>query len=206
MSQPAEQAGGRNLGESEEACGAATALLVIDMLNDYEHEDGDALKESAREVVPVIADLVARAGDAGVDVIHVNDNHGSWSTDRASLIEDMRAVPGADALIEPMLPAPGRPFLFKARHSAFFASSLGYLLERRGIKRVILTGQVTEQCILYTALDAYVRHFEVVVPRDAVACIDEELAAAALKMMERNMRADVLDAADLDVTQWGDGS
>lgn len=204
MSQPAEHAGGRNLGEDEETCRSATALLVVDMLNDYDHEDGDELKASAREVVPVISDLIERAGESDVDVIHINDNHGSWDIDRTTLIEQVRELPDSGTLIEPMLPAPGRPFLFKARHSAFFASSLGYLLERRGIERVILTGQVTEQCILYTALDAYVRHFEVVVPRDAVACIDAELAEASLKMMERNMRATVLAAAELDLTQWCD--
>jgi nicotinamidase-related amidase len=54
-----------------------------------------------------------------------------------------------------------------------------------------LTGQVTEQCILYSALDAYVRHYSVVVPKDAVAHIDAGLGAAALAMMERNMSAEI---------------
>jgi nicotinamidase-related amidase len=56
---------------------------------------------------------------------------------------------------------------------------------------VILIGQVTEQCVLYSALDAYIRHFELRVPRDAVAHIYPDLAEAALKMMERNMKADL---------------
>jgi nicotinamidase-related amidase len=57
----------------------------------------------------------------------------------------------------------------------------------------VLTGQVTEQCILYTALDAYVRHYDIRVPRDAVAHIDEELGDAALRMMGRNMRVELVD-------------
>ena len=60
---------------------------------------------------------------------------------------------------------------------------------------MILTGQVTEQCILYSALDAYVRHYEVAVVRDAVAHIDAELGGAALEMMDRNMRARIVEAA-----------
>jgi nicotinamidase-related amidase len=60
----------------------------------------------------------------------------------------------------------------------------------------VLVGQVTEQCILYSALDAYVRHFAVAVARDAVAHINEDFADAALRMMERNMRADVAAAAE----------
>ena len=63
-------------------------------------------------------------------------------------------------------------------------------------KRLILTGQVTEQCILYSALDAYVRHFIVVVPPDAVAHIDADLGDAALKMMQHNMSAEIVPAAE----------
>jgi nicotinamidase-related amidase len=50
---------------------------------------------------------------------------------------------------------------------------------------------VTEQCILYTALDAYVRHFPVIVPPDAVAHIDADLGKAALCMMQANMSAEL---------------
>jgi nicotinamidase-related amidase len=59
-----------------------------------------------------------------------------------------------------------------------------------------LTGQVAEQCILYSTLDGYVRHFDVVVPPDAVAHIDPELGDAALKMMSRNMSAALTPVAD----------
>jgi nicotinamidase-related amidase len=86
--------------------------------------------------------------------------------------------------------------LEKVRHSAFYATSLEYLLRRLETKSIILTGQVTEQCILYTALDAYIRHFDVTVPSDAVAHIDAELGKAALRMMQSNMRATVVSAAD----------
>ncbi len=85
-------------------------------------------------------------------------------------------------------------FLEKVRHSAFYATSLAYLLRSLEPNRLILTGQVTEQCILYTALDAYVRHFEMTVPPDAVAHIDADLGKAALRMMEENMRAEIVPA------------
>jgi len=64
------------------------------------------------------------------------------------------------------------------------------------VTRLTLIGQVTEQCILYSALDAYIRHLEVGVPRDAVAHIHQDLADAALRMMQRNMDADVSPARD----------
>lgn len=166
--------------------GDRTALVVVDMLNDYEHEDGERLRESAATAVPVIAGLIARAREADVPVIWVNDNHGQWSAGRPELIETARAGAGAD-LIDPVAPDDDAPFVVKSRHSIFYGSHLEYLLETEEIGRLVLTGQVTEQCILYSALDGYIRHFHVAVPPDAVAHIDAELADAALRMMERNM-------------------
>jgi nicotinamidase-related amidase len=71
------------------------------------------------------------------------------------------------------------------------------LLRTRDIERVVLVGQVTEQCILYSALDAYIRHFEVVVPPDAVAAIHPDLHEAALKMMEVNMDAELTPSSEV---------
>ena len=93
-------------------------------------------------------------------------------------------------LVKPIVPDKIYLFFTKVRHSAFYATSLDYLLGRLETDGLILTGQVTEQCILYTALDAYVRHFTVVIPPDAVAHIDADLGDAALKMMQRNIDAE----------------
>jgi nicotinamidase-related amidase len=173
-----------------------TALLVIDMLNTYEHKDADKLVPSATEIVDPLADLIHRARDHDdVDVIYVNDNFGDFAADRDTLVR--QALEGEHPeLVKPIVPEEQSLFLQKVRHSAFYATSLGYLLNRLGTSCVILTGQVTEQCILYSALDAYVRHFAVMIPEDAVAHIDPELGSAALKMMEANMRAKITSAAD----------
>ncbi|WP_460112418.1 cysteine hydrolase family protein [Streptomyces platensis] len=56
----------------------------------------------------------------------------------------------------------------------------------------MLCGQVTEQCVLYSALDAHIRHLNVIVVEDACAHIHRDLAEAALRMMERNMRARIV--------------
>jgi nicotinamidase-related amidase len=175
---------------------AETAVLVIDMLNAYEHPDAEKLIPNVEPIVDPIAALVAetrRSDDA--DLVYVNDNYGDFTADHAGIVS--AALEGARPdLVRPIVPSDDCRFLMKVRHSAFYATSLAYLLTQLGARRLILTGQVTEQCILYTALDAYVRHFEVVVPRDCVAHIDAELGQAALKMMERNMRAELVEAAD----------
>ena len=165
------------------------------MLNAYEHEDADLLTRSAETVVEPISELIARAQDEGAELIYVNDNYGDWTPSQRELSE--RALNGARPdLVEPILPPDDVDFLVKGRHTIFYMTPLEYLLGQRGIEHLVLVGQVTEQCILYSALDAYVRHFKVTVPPDGVACIHENLADAALEMMERNMRAELTPAAD----------
>jgi nicotinamidase-related amidase len=173
-----------------------TALLVIDMFNTYKHPDAEDLAGNAEEIVEPIADLIARAaGRDDVELVYVNDNYGDFTATHTGIVQ--AALDGARPdLVRPLAPGPDSRFLTKVRHSAFYATPLDYLLSRLGVRRIVLTGQVTEQCILYTALDGYVRHYEVVVPPDAVAHIDAELGHAALKMMERNMKAELPKSTD----------
>jgi nicotinamidase-related amidase len=187
MATPGKQGGER----------AGTALIVVDMLNPYEHEEADALAESVVGAVEPIAALVAEARDRELPVVYVNDNYGDWNSSPGELAE--RAMDGAHPeLVEPLLPPDDAMFVIKARHTIFYETPLNYLLTQLGVEEIVLAGQVTEQCILYSALDAYVRHLAVRVPRDCVAHIHADLAGAALEMMERNMDARISDASDLD--------
>jgi nicotinamidase-related amidase len=175
---------------------ASSALIVIDMLNPYEHEDADELAGNVEAIVAPLGQLVESAHESELELVYINDNYGDFAASRDDLVE--RAVGGRHPeLVEPLVPPDGCAFLQKMRHSAFYSTSLEYLLQQRDITRLILTGQVTEQCILYSALDAYVRHFSVCVPADAVASIDHGLGDAALRMMQRNMRAEIVSAGDL---------
>jgi len=170
-------------------------VIVIDMLNEYDHEDADVLIESVREALPAMRALIERANREGTPVVYVNDNYGDWSAGRPEILE--RAVAGRAAdVVEPIAPADGTWFIAKARHSIFYETQLEFLLREQEIERIVLVGQVTEQCILYSALDAYVRRFAVAVPRDAVAGIHADLARCSLRMMERNMRAEIVGADD----------
>jgi nicotinamidase-related amidase len=172
-----------------------TALIVTDMLNHYEHEDADKLVASVERVLPTVVALRDRADEENAPVIYVNDNHDEWESNRQALVDG--AMNGARPdLVEPILPRDGDLFLSKTRHSIFYATAVEHILGQEGIDRIVLVGQVTEQCILYSALDAYIRHIDVAVPRDAVAHIFEDLAEASLTMMERNMHAEVCDAGD----------
>ena len=166
------------------------------MLNSYEHADAEQLTESVESVVGPLSDLIARADRAGVELIYVNDNYGDWNSSQEELAR--RAMDGARPdLVEPLLPPDSADFVIKARHTIFYMTPLEYLLGQKEIGHLVLTGQVTEQCILYSALDAYVRHLEVSIPRDGVAHIHENLAQAAIEMMERNMGAEITSCGDV---------
>ena len=143
-----------------------TALIVIDMLNTYDHEDADRLAECVREKLP--ADRRSpRRGERRARtslLIYVNDNHDEWDAGRESWWS-ARSPGERPDLVEPIAPAATRRRSSpKGRHSIFYQTAVDHLLRVEDVKRVVLAGQVTEQCILYSALDAYLRGYEVVVP------------------------------------------
>ncbi|WP_409235089.1 isochorismatase family cysteine hydrolase [Streptomyces sp. PA5.6] len=172
------------------------ALIVIDMINTYEHKDAEQLLPSVREVVPVITDLLAAARASGAPVIYVNDNFGQWRSHHGELVEAAMAGPHGD-LVGPVRPDDDSLFVVKARHSIFYETPLTYLLWQLGVRKVTLCGQVTEQCVLYSALDAHIRHLDVTVAADAVAHIHPHLAEAALEMMRINLGARIANGKDI---------
>jgi nicotinamidase-related amidase len=171
---------------------SSIATVVIDMLNPYDHEDGEALAAQVADRIEPMRTLIG----ASPLVIYANDNYDDFSATRQDLIDAALAGKHPE-LIEPIVPSEDALFVQKVRHSAFYESALNHLLHINEVEKLVLAGQVTEQCVLYSALDAYIRGFELVVVRDAVAPIDEELGDAALRMMAANMDAKIVDAADV---------
>jgi nicotinamidase-related amidase len=169
-----------------------TALCIVDVLNTYDHEDADKLLENVPGTIEPILDLRERADL----VVQVNDNWGGWHADRRRLIDT--ALGGEHPeLVEPLLPREDDLLVIKGRHSVFFQTPMDYIVHQHEVERLVLVGQVTEQCILYSALDAHLRHLPVAIPTDAVAHIWDDLADASLRMMERNMRAELRPAAEV---------
>lgn len=176
-----------------------TALLVIDMLNAYDHEDAELLIANVEPVVGTIRGLRERAAESDdALVVCVNDNWGGWHADRDELVRSTLHGKRPD-LVGPLVPANEDLFVIKGRHSIFYQTPMEYILGQFGVERLVMTGQVTEQCILYSALDAHLRHHPTVVVTDGVAAIHDDLADAALRMMERNMHVELQRAADVEL-------
>jgi nicotinamidase-related amidase len=161
------------------------ALLVIDVITDFDHPDGDALLASFRERQPALRTAIAQARSRDLPVIYVNDGHGSWDWDVGGWIgRTIEAGPAPD-LIASVRPRDGDAFLRKTRYSAFDHTPLELVLREREIERVLLAGAATEMCIVQTAIDAREAGLKVTILAAACAAVHPEDEAVALAYAER---------------------
>jgi len=175
-------------------------LIILDMISDFDFPDGEAVARAARRIAPTIARLKARASRAGIASLYVNDNPGRWRSDSRALIEHCRRPSSRGrVVVEALLPTAQDYFVLKPRHSAFYATPLEVLLEHLGTKRLILTGVSSHQCVLFTANDAHVREFELVVPSDCIGAPSNRESRFALHYFASVLGAQVRSAARLDL-------
>jgi nicotinamidase-related amidase len=158
-------------------------VVVLDVFNDFQHEDGERLLDSLRERLPALRDLLAGARAAGVPVVFVNDRHGSWSGDRAELLQRAARGKGGE-LIEALEPMPDEPLLLKSRYSAFDHTDLELLLGEVGAERLLLAGASTEGCVVQTGIDAREVRLKVTILTGACATVDSERERVALRYAE----------------------
>jgi nicotinamidase-related amidase len=158
--------------------GANDALLVIDVIDLFYHEDAELLLRSFRCRLRGLRAGIAAARETSVPV-SVNDRHGRWDGDAPGLVEAACSGPGAD-VIPALRPRPGEPFLFKARYSAFDHTLLEILLAELDVERLILIGSTTEGCVVQSGIDAREHGFKVTIVANACASIDDELEQLAL--------------------------
>jgi nicotinamidase-related amidase len=181
---------------------AEVALLLIDVINDLEFEGGEKLLEHALPMAEKIAALKSRVKAAGIPIVYVNDNFGKWQSDFNKLLShclerDVRGKP----LAEMLRPDEDDYFVLKPKHSGFFSTTLDTLLDYLKAKTLILTGVAANICVLFTANDAYMRDFHLVIPSDCVASNTAEDNEHALKLMEQVLKADTTPSTDLDLEE-----
>jgi nicotinamidase-related amidase len=178
------------------------ALLLIDWINDLEFDGGDRLFPQALAAAKASAALRRRAKQARVPVIYCNDNFGKWRSDFRSLLEhvledDVRGKPIAELL----KPDDEDYFVLKPKHSAFHSTSLEVLLAHLGASTLILTGIAGNFCVLFTAHDAYMRDFKLMVPCDCSASEAEADNRHALEHMTNACKADIALSSAIDFTR-----
>jgi nicotinamidase-related amidase len=181
---------------------SADALLILDMISDFDFPKGSRILLAAMPVARRIARLKERAVAAGVPVIFVNDNRGRWRSDFADTLGRALAVGSKGAPIARLLAPGARDYcVLKPKHSGFFATILGTLLEYLEVRRLILTGASTEQCVLFTANDAYVRDYRLAIPRDCVATHSARANSLAFRYFRDVLGADLKTSSRLRLTR-----
>jgi nicotinamidase-related amidase len=170
---------------------ADTALVILDLISDFAFDDGEAVARAALPVARRIARLKARAKAAGVPAIYVNDAVGRWQSDFPGLVRHCAGSKSRGApVVAAIAPDADDYCVLKPKHSGFFATPLDALLELIGAKRLILTGVSSNQCVLFTANDAYVRDFELAIPRDCISARTADDTRLARKYFETVLGAD----------------
>ena len=175
------------------------ALILIDVINDMEFENGEAVFAYALPAAKKLAALRRRAKDAGVPVIYVNDNFGKWRSDFRQqlghvLDDGVRGQPIAELL----RPGEDDYFVLKAKHSGFYHSQLDLLIQYLQVRTVVMAGFTTDICVLFTASDAYLRDLDIIVPTDCSAAATAEQHQRALEHMERVLHVKTVPSTELD--------
>lgn len=175
------------------------ALLLIDIINDLEFEEGQRLIEYALPMARNIAQLKLAAKRRGVPCVYINDNFGQWQSDFKHLVarcvkDGVRGAPVAREL------APQRDdyFVLKPRHSGFFQTPLDILLQDLHARKLILCGLTTDSCVLFIANDGYLRGLEIFVPADCCAALAKRRHTDALGQMRRALKANTVASVQID--------
>lgn len=179
-----------------------TALLLIDIISDFEFVDGKQLFEQTLPVAGCIAGLKKQAKQAGMPVIYVNDNFGKWQSDFRKLLEhclndNVRGKP----IVQLLKPDEDDYFVLKPKHSGFHSTTLTTLLDYLQVKTLILAGVTADICVLFTANDAYMRDYKICVPSDCVASVKAEQNQWALEYMQRVLKADIQPSTGIQLGQ-----
>jgi len=171
-----------------------TVLLIVDVINDLDFPEARQLLRFAPKMARQIARLKSRAKRAGIPVVYVNDNFGRWRSDLESLIEHCRKG-RAKEIVDLLRPEKDDYFVLKPKHSGFFSSTLDTLLRYLGARTLIVTGIAGNYCVLFTANDAYMRDYKLIVPGDCTASYTMKENRDALKLIRDYLKADVRPSA-----------
>ena len=166
------------------------ALLMIDFINLFDFDDAEILGPRAIRAAHATARLKARARAARIPCIYANDNFGNWTSEFTALARECLKRPGPAATIAGLLkPEDGDLSVLKPRHSAFYGTPLGFLLDDLRVTHLLITGLTADRCVFATAQDAYVRQYRIWIPADCVAASSPAYEQAALEQMARTLKA-----------------
>ena len=173
-----------------------TALLIVDIINKMDFEGAENLLAETRPILKSLIDLKHICKEHDIPVIYVNDNFGLWQENVDQIVEECRGGLG-DVFVQALHPQEDDYFIIKPKHSGFYRTQLDILLKHLNISRLIITGITTDMCILFTANDAYMREYEIWVPKDCTAAETQEAKEHALEILHTTLSIDCSSSSDV---------
>ncbi len=158
--------------EQVEVDPARTALIIVDMQNDFVADEGSLRVPDAAGTVPVIADLLGRARQTGMRVVFTQDTHREGDPEWDIWPAHAREGSWGWQIVDELAPRDDETVIRKVRYDAFYGTPLDHLLRRWGVTTLVICGTVANICVHYTAASAALRWYEVIIPRDAVSALD----------------------------------
>jgi len=179
------------------------AIILIDVINDLEFDEGEKLLQTALPAAKNIARLKERARLEKVPIIYVNDNFGRWRSDFKKIVnhcleDDVRGRPIAELLA----PDEEDYFVLKPKHSGFFSTTLDLLLQYLGVRTLVIAGFAGNNCVFFTANDAYMRDYQLIIPADCTASNEPADNENALRQMQQVLKADTQPSGDIDFSAY----
>jgi len=192
-----------------------TALLIVDMQRAFV-EAGQAMEvPSAREIVPRIQELLAISREKHLPVVFTEFTYSPAAPLLVGELhpEHRRAAPGAatgfgrpsssclegedNARVVPELaPRADELVVHKHYYDGFNGTVLDGALRARGVRTLVVTGTMTDICVLATVIGGFNREYRILVVEDAVATLWSEIQRATLDIIRRAY-ARVLSAKEL---------
>ncbi len=181
---------------------AGAALLLIDVINDLEFPGGDRVLDHALRAAEKIANLKRLSRNNGIPAIYVNDNFGKWQSDFKKIVDHaLEDGVRGEPIVRMLKPQDDDYFVLKPKHSGFYCTTLDLLLEHLGARNLILTGIAGNNCVLFTANDAYMRDYKLFVPSDCVVSEKVEDNEYALSQMEKVLKANISPSEQLNLKE-----
>ncbi|MCD8350627.1 MAG: cysteine hydrolase [Planctomycetaceae bacterium] len=159
-----------------------TAVIVVDLVNDFMKEGGSMVLGGGMAVVPPIQKIVDAVKKKGGKVVYIKDNHRPDKTDAEFLIREPHCIDGTwgAELIDELSPEADDFILKKRRFSSFFQTDLDMILRENGIETLIVVGVVTNICVRSTVHDGFFNGYRCIVPEECVMATGEREQASSL--------------------------
>lgn len=176
---------------------ARTALVVVDMQNDFVKEGGALRVPDAEATIPRIQGLLESARASGAKVVFSQDTHADGDPEWDIWPEHAREGSWGHRIVDELIPREDEAVIRKVRYDAFYGTHLDHLLRLWEVRTLVICGTVANICVHYTAASAALRWYDVVIPRDATSALDPFDLEASLRQTAFLFAGRIADSASV---------